>query len=115
MVSGLEKFHYFTFVSKVMILPDHKSLIAISKKALVNAPPRLQQLLLRMNNYTMELNWIPGKEMVFSDHLSRNIRLDDKKNHRTDMSRVRFEIQDIYLNANDEKCLSLASETKMKF
>ena len=61
-VSRLEKFHYFTFGRKVMILTDHKPLIAISKKALVNAPPRLQCLLLRMNNYNVELNWIPGKE-----------------------------------------------------
>ena len=72
-VGALEKFHYFTFGHPVVILTDHKPLIAISKKALVSAPPRLQRLLLRMNNYNVSLTWIPGKEMIFADHLSRNI------------------------------------------
>ena len=41
-VGALEKFHYFTFGRPVTVLTDHKPLIAISKKTLVNAPPRLQ-------------------------------------------------------------------------
>ena len=49
-VGALEKFHYFTFGRPVVILTDHKPLIAISNKALVNAPPHLQHLLLRLNN-----------------------------------------------------------------
>ena len=38
-VGVLEKFHDFTFGRPVIILTDYKPLIAISKKALVNAPP----------------------------------------------------------------------------
>ena len=38
-VGALEKFHYFTFGHPVIVLTDHKPLIAISKKPLVNAPP----------------------------------------------------------------------------
>ena len=38
-VGALEKFHYFMFGWPVVILTDHKPLIVISKKALVNAPP----------------------------------------------------------------------------
>ena len=72
-VRALEKFHYFTFGRPVVILTDHKPLIAISKKALVNASPCLQRLLLRQNNSNATLQWIPGKEMVFADYLSRNI------------------------------------------
>ena len=56
-VSALEKFHYFTFGRPVVVLTDHKPLIAISKKALINAPPRLQRLLLRLNNYNVTLTW----------------------------------------------------------
>ena len=41
-VNGLEKFNYFTFGRPVTVLTDHKPLIAISKKSLVSAPPRLQ-------------------------------------------------------------------------
>ena len=41
-VGALEKFNYFTFGRPVTVLTDHKPLIAIAKKSLVNAPPRLQ-------------------------------------------------------------------------
>ena len=65
-VGALEKFHYFTFGHPVTVLTDHKPLIAIAKKALINAPPRLQRLLLRLNNYNVTLHWIPGKDMIFA-------------------------------------------------
>ena len=53
-VGALEKFHYyFTFGHPVTVLTDHKPLIAIAKKALINAPLRLQRLLLRLNNYNV--------------------------------------------------------------
>ena len=63
-VGGLEKFQYFTFGCSVIVLTDQKPLIAISKKSLVKASPRLQHLLLRLNNYNVELNWIAGKDMI---------------------------------------------------
>ena len=109
MVGALEKFHYFTFGWPVVILTDHKPLISISKKALVNAPPRLQRLLLRLNNYNTSLQWIPGKEMIFADHLSRNIGM--KESHEPTCKGLDLKIQDVYLNTSDEKCMSLAGET----
>ena len=72
-VGALEIFHYFTFGRPVTILTNHKPLIAIAKKALVNAPPRLQRLLLGLNNYNAKLEWIPGKDMIFADCLSHNV------------------------------------------
>ena len=109
-VGGLEKFNYFTFGRPVTVLTDHKPLIAISKKSLVNAPPRLQQLLLRLANYNVELQWIPGKEMIFSDHLSCNIVAGENSNKPT-YEGLDLRIHDVYLNASDDKCLSLAAET----
>ena len=109
-VGALEKFHYFTFGWPVVILTDHKPLIAISKKALVNAPTRLQRLLLRMNNYNIVLQWIPGKEMIFADHLSRNI--GSKESNEPMCTGLEMKIQDIYLNASEDRCISLAKETE---
>ena len=42
MFRELEKFHYFTYGRPVTVLTDHKPLISISNKSLVNALPRLQ-------------------------------------------------------------------------
>ena len=109
-VGGLEKFNYFTFGRPVTVLTDHKPLIAISKKSLVSAPPRLQHLLLRLANYNVELQLIPGKEMIFSDHLSCNIVVGHNSNKPT-CEGLDLKIHDVYLNASDDKCLSLAAET----
>ena len=109
-VGSLEKFHYFTFGRPVTVLTDHKPLISISKKALVNAPPRLQTLLLQLNNYNVMLNWIPGKELVFVDHLSRNVARE--KSREPTCKGLELKIQDIYLNASNDRYLSLASETE---
>ena len=108
MVGALEKFHYFTFGCHVTVITDHKPLIAIAKKALINASPRLQRLLLRLNNYNATLQWIPGKEMVFTDHLSRNI---SAKESNEPCSGLDLKINDVYLNASEERCISLAQET----
>ena len=108
-VGDLEKFHYFTFSRPVTVLTDHKLLISISKKVLANAPPRLQRLLLRLNSYNATLTWIPGKEMVFTDHLSRNV-VSEKSQEPTCKS-LDLKVEDIYLNASDGKCISLAKET----
>ena len=96
-VAALEKLHYFTFGRPVVILTDHKPLISISKKALVNAPPHLQRLLLRLNNYNATLQWIPCKEMVFADHLSRNI--SEKESNEPMHKGLDLKVEDIYLNA----------------
>ena len=109
-MGALEKFHYFTFGHPVVILTDHKPLIAISKKALINAPPQLQRLLLRMNNYNVVLTWIPGKEMIFADHLSRNI--GPNLSNEPTCSGLDLKVQDIYLNASEDRCISLAKETE---
>ena len=108
-VGALEKFHYFVFGRPVVILTDHKPLISISKKALVNTPPRLQRLLLRLNNYNVSLQWIPGKEMIFADHLSRNIGA--KQSEDPTCKGLDLKIHDIYINTSNERCMSLAKET----
>ena len=102
MVGSLEKFNYFRFGRPVTVLTDHKPLIAISRKSLVNAPPRLQRLLLRLANYNAELHWIPGKEMIFSDHLSHNIPSGDSSNKPT-CEGLDIKIHDVYLNIPNVK------------
>ena len=44
-----------------------------SKKGFSECTTKTPKLLLRLNNYNPTLLWIPGKEMVFTDHLSHNV------------------------------------------
>ena len=108
-VGALEKFHYFILGRHVIILTDHKPLISISNKALVNAPPRLQRLLLRLHNYNTTLHWILGKDMVFTDHLSRNISC--KESNEPTCEGLDLKVENIYLCTSKDRCLSLAKET----
>ena len=108
-VGALEKFHYFTFGRPVTILTDHKALIVIAKKALVNAPPRLQRLLLRLNNYNAKLEWIPGKEMIFADHLSHNA--GHESSEVPACIGLDLKINDVFLNTSNDRCISLTQET----
>ena len=48
---------------------------------------------------------------MFSYHLSRNIRVDDEKPIEPICQGLDLKIQDVYLNASDDKCLSFANET----
>ena len=46
--------------------------------------------------------------MIFSDHLSHNIASGDSSNKPT-CEGLDLKIHSVYLNASDDKCLSLAS------
>ena len=48
--------------------------------------------------------------MIFSDHLSRNVDTTTKPNEPI-CKGLDLKIEDIYLNASNDKCMSLAKET----
>jgi hypothetical protein len=68
---GLERFNQYTYGVEVTVENDHKPLESILKKSLAQAPPRLQRLLLRLQKYTFNFRYKPGKELVVADTLSR--------------------------------------------
>ena len=55
----------------MILWTDHKPLISIYKKPLVSAPKRLQRLLLRLQQYHVDLKYKPGSQMYLADTLSR--------------------------------------------
>ena len=48
--------------------------------------------------------------MIFSDHLSRNIDTNTDKPSELTCKGLNLKIHNVYLNASDDKCLSLATE-----
>ena len=48
MVCGIEKFNYYRFGRNTIILSNHKPLLSIILKELINTPTRLQRMLLRL-------------------------------------------------------------------
>ena len=70
-VFGLEHNHHYTYGRRVTLWTDHKPLVTIYKKPLASAPKRLQRLLLRLQQYDVDLKYKPGPQMYLADTLSR--------------------------------------------
>lgn len=70
-VYGCEKFHTYLYGRNFVIETDHRPLEQIDKKNLTKAPARLQRLLLRLQSYDYSITYIPGKDMLIADALSR--------------------------------------------
>ena len=50
---------------------DHRPLESILKKPIGKASPRLQQMMLQLQRYTLNVRCVPGKLMYVADTLSR--------------------------------------------
>ena len=64
-----ERFHQF--IDGAEVVADHKPLVSIFKKSLVDCPLRVQKLLLRIQRYDLEVTYTPEKLLVAADTLSR--------------------------------------------
>ena len=67
-VFGLEHNHHYTYGRRVTLWTDHKPLVTIYKKPLASAPKRLQRLLLRLQQYDVDLKYKPGPQNVPGGH-----------------------------------------------
>ena len=67
----LTKFHHYTYGRDVLVTTDHKPLVSIVKKPLSEAPRRLQNLLLRTQEYSYTLSYTAGTAIPVADALSR--------------------------------------------
>jgi hypothetical protein len=70
-VFAVQRFHTYLYGRPFRCFTDHKSLVMIMHKGLTNAPPRLQRMLLKLQGYSIQLEYKPGKEMILPDTLSR--------------------------------------------
>lgn len=70
-VYGLEHFNYYTYGRHLTVETDHRPLIGLKEKPYDSITPRLQRLLLRTNRYDFDLKFVPGKQLIMADTLSR--------------------------------------------
>ena len=70
LVYGCERFHTYLYGKPFTAQSDHKPLEMIQLKNLHAAPPRLQRMLLRLQNYDVTIKYQPGKTLLLADGLS---------------------------------------------
>ena len=84
--------------------------MSIVRKDLVNAPPRLQKLLLRLQKYDITIQYKPGKSMIFADHLSRNV--NSKGSKVLTIPNPNLKVSALELNASPSKLESIRQESE---
>ena len=69
---------------------DHKPLESIFKKPLNKIAPRLQRMMLRLQRFGNNLSvyWVPGKQMVLADTLSRATSITERSDMEEDIEYV---------------------------
>ena len=68
---GVEKFESFVYGKRFKVETDHKPLESILSKSLLNAPKRLQRMMLRLQNFDFEVEYKKGALLHVADTLSR--------------------------------------------
>jgi len=69
---------------QTVVHTDHRPLVPIFNKPIYNAPKRLQRMLLRLQKYTLNVQYHPGTQMYIADMLSRAYLQVQSSAHKTD-------------------------------
>ena len=64
-------FKHFNYGRLVYIITDHKPLVSLFRKLLVDSSPRLTRMLIQLLDYTLDVRYQPGAQMHMSDAISR--------------------------------------------
>ncbi|CAB4025806.1 retrotransposon-like family member retr-1 [Paramuricea clavata] len=110
MTFSCERFHQYIYGQEFEIETDHKPLVSIFKKSLIDSPPRIQRLRLRLQKYDFKLSYVPGKWMHTPDALSRApLKLASKSDHH-----IEAHVDGIIavLQVTDEKLKEIKEETQ---
>lgn len=67
-----KRFHQYIYGREIIIKNDHKPLVSIMNKDIHKIPSsKLQRMRIRLLNYNIKLEYIPGKYLILADFLSR--------------------------------------------
>lgn len=74
------KFRDYISRKTVRIITDHKPLETIFRNPINESPRPLQRMLCSLRNYSLNVQWQPGKNLQIADHLSRaNRQMEDEE------------------------------------
>ena len=68
---AITHFKHFTYGRLVHVITDHKPLVSLFRKLLVDSSPRLTRMLMQLLDYTLDVRYQPDAQMHLSDAISR--------------------------------------------
>ena len=68
---AITHFKHFTYGRLIHIITDHKPLVSLFRKLLVDSSPRLTRMLIQLLDYTLDMRYQPGAQMHLSDAITR--------------------------------------------
>ncbi|XP_065073526.1 uncharacterized protein K02A2.6-like [Ochlerotatus camptorhynchus] len=102
------KFEMYIIGKPVTVQTDHQPLIRIFQKPLVEAPLRIQRMLLALQRYNTTLRFTPGKEVIIADMLSRAAIADGD-----DTSKEIYDVYALeYIPISDDRIQQIKVESK---
>ena len=81
MLHGLETFHHYCFGREVLIITDYKPLLAMFKKDVAILLQHIQHILLKINQYRVQIIYKPDPEIFIADWLLRHNHIEGKDKH----------------------------------
>ena len=72
---GCKHFHHYIYGREICVQTDHKPLVSIMQKSILNAPARLQRMILQLQRYNFKLVHVPGKVHFVHE----NIQVSDRR------------------------------------
>ena len=103
-VFGCTRFHTYIYGKRCTIQSDHKPLSMIILKNIASAPTRLQRMLLRLQSYDIDIEYIPGKCLPLPDTLSRQPLPENNE--------ILFDKQISYTRFSEPRIMQIKNETK---
>ncbi|KAK2147599.1 hypothetical protein LSH36_545g02000 [Paralvinella palmiformis] len=102
------------FFQYVILETNHKPLISIARRNLSDCSPRIQRLLLKLQPYTFELIFTPGKHLVWADLLSGASNPNRESTPEADV-KVHVDMIVDSLPVSEQKWEEISRETKTDY
>lgn len=113
---SVKRFHQYVYGKPIRVQSDHKPLVAILRKPLHVAPPRLQRMLLQLQKYDIDLYHSPGKDIPVADALSRKSLPDTYPEYAKGLdTHVHSVMRDLPVSDQKMKLISHNTETDRQF
>ena len=101
---GLEKFRHGCFGREVLVITDHKPLVSIFKKNVVTLSQQIQCILLKIQQYRVQIICKPGPNIFIADRLSKHNHTEVKDQPKKGME---IQVNVIQTATNMLECLSM--------